>query len=163
MKEEAECYPYYEKLMKMKLEQPVVETTEYKVLAERYPHLAELIRLKRKIERLKKKLKSEKERSLKFQIKREINATKTKIKKENVLKRLHGESKQETIFRIQLVRSLLATRGYRILQKTYIGVQKRARATHRKLPPTLFDLKSLDTAEKGLAVKEWIQNRHKKR
>lgn len=171
MKEKTECYPYYEKLMKMKLEQSVEETTEYKVLAKRYPHLAESIRLKKEIGRLEKKQKSEKERSSRFQIRREMNATRAKLKKENILKRLHGESKQETIFHIHFIIgtskehiSSLAMSGHMTLRKTYIGLQKKLRRSmYRKLPPSIFDLKSLDTAEKGLALREWIQNRHKKR
>jgi len=43
-------------------------------------------------------LQSEKPRSTKFKIKREFNITKTEWKKNNLLKRLHGESKQEAIF-----------------------------------------------------------------
>jgi hypothetical protein len=171
MKEKTECYPYYEKLMKMKLEQSVVETTEYTVLAKRYPHLTESIRLKREIEGLKNKLKTEKERSSRFQIKREMNATRAKLKRENILKLLHGESKQETIFHIHFIIdtskehiSLLAMRGHMILLKTYKSVQKKIRRSmYRKLPPTVLDLKSLDTTEKGLAVKEWVQNRKKEK
>ncbi len=171
MKEKTECYPHYKKLMKMKPEQSVVETTEYKVLSERYPHLAEVIRLKREIERLKKKLQSEKERSSRFQIKREINVTKAKLKRENILERLHGESKQETFFHVRFIIdtskehiSSLATRGHMTLRKTYTSVHKKLRRSmYRKLPPSVFDLKSLDTAEKGLALREWIQDRYKKR
>jgi hypothetical protein len=171
MKEKAECYPYYEKLMKMKLEQSVIETAEYKVLAEHYPHLAESIRLKREIGRLKEKLKSEKERSLRFQIKREINVTRTKLKQENMLKRLHGESKQETIFRTHFIIntskehiSSLVMKSRMTLQKKHVSVQKKLRRLmYRKLPPSVFDLKSLDTAEKGLALREWIQKHNKKR
>jgi hypothetical protein len=167
MKEKVECYPYYEKLMKMKLEQSVIEITEYKVLAEHYPHLAESIRLKREIGRLKEKLKSEKERPLRFQIKRELNVTKAKLKQENMLKRVHGESKQETIFRTHFIigtskehiSSLVTT-----LRKKHMSFQKKLRRlTYRKLPPSVFDLKSLDTTEKGLALREWIQDHHKKR
>jgi len=167
MKEKAECYPYYEKLMKVKLEQSATETTEYKALAEHYPHLAESIRLKREMERLKEKLKSEKERPSRFQIKREMNVTRAKLKQENMLKRLHGESKQEAIFRTHFIigtskehiSSLVMT-----LRKAYTSVQKKLRMLmYRRLPPSVFDLKSLDTAEKGLALREWIQNHGKKR
>ncbi|NIU82180.1 MAG: hypothetical protein GWN17_01265, partial [Candidatus Korarchaeota archaeon] len=146
MKEKAEFNQYYKKLMKMKLEQSMVETTEYKVLAEHYPHLAESIKLKREIERLKEKLKSEKERSSRFQIKRELNVTGAKLKQENMLKRLHGESKQEAIFRTHFIigtskehiSSLVMT-----LRKAYASVQKKLRMLmYRRLPPSVFDLKS---------------------
>jgi hypothetical protein len=163
MKEKAECYPYYEKILKMKLEQSVTETTEYKVLAEHYPHLAESIRLKREIERLKEKLKSEKERSSRFQMKREINVTRTKLKQENMLKRLHGESKQETIFRTHFIINTSKEHISSLAMKSmhaYTSAQKKLR---RLMSPSVFDLKSLDTTEKGLALREWIQDHHKKR
>ena len=171
MKEKVECYPYYEKLMKMRFKQSVLETIEYKVLAEHYPHLAESIRLKREIERLKKRLKSEKERSSRFQIKREMNVTRAKLKKENMLKRLHGESKQEAIFRTHFIIntskehiSSLAMKSRMTLRKTHMSAHKKLRMLmYRKLPPSVFDLKSLDTTEKGLALREWIQNHRKKR
>ncbi len=170
MKEKAECYPYYKKLMKMKLEQSVIETTEYKALAEHYPHLAESIKLKREMERLKEKLKSEKERSSRFQIKRELNVTGAKLKKENLRKRLRGESKQEAIFRTHFIIntsneriSSLATRSRMALRKTHRNIRKKLRRfMYRKLPPSVFDLKSLDTTEKGLALREWIQGHNKK-
>ncbi len=170
MKEKAKCYPYYKKLMKMKLEQSVIETTEYKVLAEHYPHLAESIRLKREMERLKGKLKSEKERSSRFQIKRELNATDAKLKKENLRKRLRGESKQEAVFRRHFIIntskehiSSLVMSSRMTLRKTHRNLRKKLRRfMYRTLPPSVFDLKSLDTAEKGLALREWIQGHDRK-
>ena len=174
MKEIADYYPYYEKLIKMSLEEPIAEAPEYKVLAERYPHLAESIKLKRKIRRLKEKLRSLKERSVRFHIKREISRIETKLKQENIQKRLHGESKQEAIFNISFTIatfkgriSSLASSAHNTLWKAYMDIRSIDRALHRlmyrKLPPSVFDLKSLDTAEKGLAVREWIQKRYKKR
>jgi len=157
--------------MEMKLEQSMAKTTEYQVFAERYPHITESIKLKREMERLKKKLKSEKKRSSRFQIKREMNDIRTRLRKQSILKRLHGESKQEAIFHTHFIVdtskkhvSSLATRCNMTLRKTYTDVQKRLRRLmYRNLPPSVFDLKSLDTAEKGLALREWVQNRCKKR
>ncbi|MCK4885055.1 hypothetical protein KAS24_03190, partial [Candidatus Bathyarchaeota archaeon] len=82
----------------MKLEESIMKTSEYHSFSEIYPRITESIRLKREIERLTNEYKSEKARSSKFKIKREITITKTKLKKNNLLKRLHGESKQEAIF-----------------------------------------------------------------
>jgi hypothetical protein len=163
MKEKAECYPYYERILKMKLEQSVTETTEYKVLAEHYPHLAESIRLKRKIERLKEKLISEKERSSRFQIKREINVTKTKLKQENMLKRLRGESKQETIFRTHFIINASKEHIYSLAMKSMHACTSAPKKLRRLMSPSVVDLKSLDTTEKGLALREWVQDHHKKR
>ena len=74
-------YKHYEKLMKMKLEESIVKTSEYHSFSEIYPRITESIRLKREIERLTNKLKNEKARSTKFKIKREISITKTKLTK----------------------------------------------------------------------------------
>ena len=60
MKEQMNYYKHYEKFMKMNLEQSIVKTSEYRDFVEIYPHITESIRLKREIERLTKKMKSEK-------------------------------------------------------------------------------------------------------
>lgn len=167
MKEMTDCYPHFEKFMRMKLNQSMVGTVEYQFFRGRYPHLAESIRLKREMGRLETKLKSEKRRSSRLQIKREINVTKAKLRKEGILKRLHGESKQEAIFRrhfmINALKrhiSSLVMRGRATLRK--VSAHTRS-VMHRNLPPSLFDLKSLERAETGLALREWIQERQKKR
>jgi hypothetical protein len=152
MREKTECYPYYKKLMKMRLEQSEVETTEFKLLAKCYPHLAESIRLKREMERLKNKLKDEKERSSRSQMKRKMNAARAKLKQENILKLLHGESKQATIFKIHFT-----------VDAPKEHISSLAKWIHKKLPPSVYDLKSLDTKERGLAITEWVQNRYRKR
>ena len=64
----------------MPLEQSTENAAGHKIFAKRYPHIAESIRLKRKMERLKKKLKTEK-RSSKFQINRQMNIIKAKLRK----------------------------------------------------------------------------------
>jgi len=149
MRKKNEYYPYYEKLMEMSLEDPAEETAEYKILAERYPHLAESIRLRREKRRLKERLRSAANGSTRFQIKREIFRIERKLVQESTQKRLHGETMQEAIFKAF---SIMAT-SRRSLRRLVL----------RKLPPTVFDLRSLDTAEKGLAVREWFQERQRKR
>ena len=174
VKETKDYYPYYEKLIKMSIEEPIAETPEYKVLAEGYPHLAESIKLKREVKRLKEKLRSLEERSKRSQMNREILRIETKLKRENIQKRLHGESKQEAIFKTS---SAIATSKERVsslasnardaLRKAYADIRSvdrsLRRSMHRKLPPSIFDLRSLDTAERGLAVKEWLLEHHRKR
>lgn len=177
MEEIADYYPYYEKLLRMRLEERIAEAPEFKVLAKRYPHLAESIRLKREIEILKENLKSLKDMSKRFRIKREIISIKAKLKRENILKRLYAENKQEAYlyvrFKISISKeriSSLVVKGRIAFRKVYIDLQKGFKSlrkalrelVHSKLPPTVFDLKSLDTAEKGLVVKEWVQKHHKK-
>jgi hypothetical protein len=160
MKRKAKYDLYYEKFMRMKLERSIVETAEYRPFCRRYPHLAESIRLKREIGRLEKKLKSEKRSSLRLQIKREIDVTRAKLRKERILKRIHGESKQEAIFRKRAGINTLKSRLTHTLQKFSAHTR---RVIHIDLPPSLHDLKSLERAETGLALREWIQGRRKKR
>lgn len=174
MRKKNEYYPYYEKLMEMSLEDPAEETAEYKILAERYPHLAESIRLRREKRRLKERLRSAANGSTRFQIKREIFRIERKLVQESTQKRLHGETMQEAIFKAFSImatsrRSISSFAGSarNAMAKPYRGFRSVCRALRRlvlrKLPPTVFDLRSLDTAEKGLAVREWFQERQRKR
>ena len=159
-------YKHYEKLMKMKLEESIMKTSEYHSFSEIYPRITESIRLKREIERLTNKLKSEKERSSKFKIKREITITKTKLKKNNLLKRLHGESKQEAIFQRTLKQnsSKMHVPSFAKKYQKILGqpIRKLRRSMRKNLPPSLFNLRELDAAEKGLALREWLQEKRKK-
>jgi len=170
VKDQMKHYKHYERIMKMELEQSVIKTSEYQSFSELYPHIAESIRLKRKIERLTNELKSEKNRGIKFKIKREINVTKSMLRKNNLRKRLHGESKQEAIFHRKFKRStskirysLFMKKCRKILGRPIRNFQRKLRRSmHKNLPPTLFNLRELDVAEKGLALKEWLQeNRNK--
>ena len=56
----------YKKLLRMRPEKPVAESLEYKVLARAYPHLAESIRLKKEMERLKERLRPVKGKPMKL-------------------------------------------------------------------------------------------------
>ena len=170
MKDQMNYYKHYEKLMKMKIEESILKTSEYHSFSEIYPRITESIRLKREIERLTNEYKSEKARSSKFKIKREITITKTKLKKNNLLKRLHGESKQEAIFQ-RTMKHNSSKMHVPSFAKKYpkIGGQpirnfqrKLRRSLHRNLPPSLFNLRELDVAEKGFALREWLQENRKK-
>lgn len=154
----------------MELEQSIVKTPEYSSFSELYPHIAESIRLKRTIKRLNTRLQSEKARSTKFKTKRELNITRTELKKNNLLKRLHGESKQEAIFqrkfKLQSSRkrfSTLVGKYTKMLSQPIRKLQRKLRRSmHKNFPPTLFSLRELDAAEKGLALREWLQENRKK-
>ena len=170
MKDQMNYYKHYEKLMKMTLEQSIVKTSEYHSFSEIYPRITESIRLKREIERLTNKLKSEKERSAKIKIKKEINIAKTKLRKNNLLKRLHGENKQEANFHRKLKLntskmyvSSFAKKRYMTLEHAITNFRKKIRRSmHRHLPPSIFNLRELDATEKGLALREWLQENRKK-
>ena len=112
-------------------------------------------------------LKSEKYEGSKFKIKREITVIKSKLKKNDLLKRLHGESKHEAIFHRKFKRnrskmrySLLAKKFRTILGEPIRNFQKRLRMSmHKNLPPSLFNLREMDVTEKGLALREWLQEK----
>jgi hypothetical protein len=170
VKDQMKQYKHYKKIMKMELERSIVKTSEYQCFSELYPHIAESIRLKRKIERLTNILKSEKYRRAEFEIKREIAITKTKLKKNSLFKRLHGESKQEAIFHRKFKRntskmhySLFVKKCQKILGRPIRKFHRKLRKSmHKNFPPTLFNLRELYVTEKGLALKEWLQeNRNK--
>ena len=152
--------------MRMELEQSIVKTSEYSSFSSRYPYITESIRLKREIKRLTNKLKTEKVGSTKFKIKRKITTAKTKMRKNNLLKRIHKESKQEAIFQKKLKRENTKIRIAALTKKgsTTLGKinRKFKRSMHKNLPPTLFSLRELTAAEKGLALREWVRENRKK-
>jgi hypothetical protein len=167
VKDQLEHYKHYERIMKMELEQSVVETFEFQSFSESYPHIAEAIRLKRKIEKLTNILKSENHKESEFKIKREIAVTKSKLRKNNLHKRLHGESKQEAIFQRKIKRNRSKMRYSLLIKKfqTILGQPirnfwtKLGRAMHKNLPPSLFNLRELDVTEKGLVLREWLEEK----
>ena len=153
--------------MKTGLEQSVAETLEFQSFSEIYPNIAESIRLKREIEKLTKMMKSEKHKGLDFKIKKEITITKSKLRRNKMLKRLHGESKQESSFHRKFKRNRSKMR-YSLLMKKFrnsLGQpvrkfqRKLGRSIHKNLPPSIFNLRELDAAEKGMAVREWLQKK----
>lgn len=153
--------------MKMQLDRSIVKTSEYRNFSKLYPHISESIKLRRRIKRLNNKLKSDKVRSSKIKIKRELNITKTKLRKNNIFKRLHGESKQEAIFqrtiKIHYSRTAFAEKYRKFIGQPIRNLRRKLRrAMHRNLPPSLFNLRELDATEKGLALREWIQENRKK-
>lgn len=167
MKDQLNHYKLYEKIMKTGLEQSVTETLEFQSFSESYPSIAESIRLERKIERLTKMMKSEKRTGSEFKIKKEIAITKSKLRKNNLLKRLHCEGKQEASFHRKFKRkhskmrySLLMKKFWNRLGQPVRKLQRKlVRSMHKNLPPSLFNLRELDATEKGMAVKEWLQEK----
>jgi hypothetical protein len=115
-------------------------------------------------------LKSEEAGSAKFKTKREIAITKTKMKRNNLFKRLDGESKQEAIFQrklklrtMKMCGSLLVKRFRKRLGRPNKNFKRTLRRSlHRNLPPSLFNLRELDVTERGLALREWLQENRKK-
>ncbi len=188
MKIRVDYYPYYEKLMGMRLEELLAEASEYNVLEERYPHLAESIKLKMEIYRLKEERKLLQKRTARLEIERKIVKTKTKLKMENILKRLYNEDKIEIIFKLRFTiwnfkKYISSSVGevHTGLMKVYIDFHKSLnkaitnfqkdlnksrknlhKVLRKTLPPTIFNIKSMNVVEKSLSVKEWVQERYKK-
>lgn len=174
MEEDDKYYLCYEKLIRTTPRKPLVEIPEYKNLAARYPHIAESVRLRTEIEGLEKEARSEEEKSVRLQKKRQIGRLNAELRRQGILKRLHGESKQEADFRRRFTinslkrrLSLLGLRARKVcsdLQENLQEQSRRSRARARraraeKLPPSLFDLRSLDSADRGLALTEWVKKR----
>lgn len=166
VKSEMKHFNYYEKIVKADLNQQVSETTEYHNFSEVYPHIAESVKLKRNLKRLKQQLKSTEHQGSKFRIKREINLTKSELRKNSLNKRLHGENKQEALFLKQLKRGATKTHYSFLIKKRPKKCQstgtfrlKLKRFMHRKLPPTLLNLREHDVSEKGMILKEWLQEK----
>jgi hypothetical protein len=170
MKESDTYYRCYEKLMRETPEKPLVEVPEYKNLAERYPHIARSIELRKEIERLDKGARSATKRSTRVQMRRQIDRLSAELKQQGTLKRLRGESKQENDFRIRFTIDSLKRRlsslalglskvCFDLQEKVQEQSRKSRRARAERLPPSLFDLRSLDPADKSLALTEWIEKR----
>ena len=166
MDDQMKHYKHYEKFMRMDLEQSIVKTSEYSSFSSCYPYITESMRLEREIKRLTNKLKTEKVRSTKFKIKRKISIAEAKLRKNNLLKRIHRESKQEAVFQRKLKSENTKIRISLLTNKcsTSLGriSRKLRRLMHKNLPPSLFSLRELDAAEKGLTLREWIQEKRKK-
>jgi hypothetical protein len=159
-------YSHYKKLVKMNLQENIEKTHEYKILSKNFPHIAESIRLKKDNEKLKQELKTMKRRSDILQQKRKMNAIKTKIRRENLLKRLYGEYQKETRFNMRLkfdISKEYISSLRNSLRKGYSGFRSFDRTLSKllskRLPPVISDLGSLDMAEKGLAIREWVKRR----
>ena len=162
MKRRTDYYLYYERLMKMQLEKPVDEAPEFEVLSKRYPHLAESIKLKREIERLEKRRKALKEKTIRLRLEKKILGIKTKLKRENILKKLHGESRRETVFQIHFTMKSVNERIFSLARRISVAFGTTDRNIHEVFLSPIFDLKSLDAAERSLAVREWLHKHHKK-
>ena len=166
MNKQKECYFFFKKLIQMNLEEDIEDTPEYKALYEHYPHITKSIRLRREKERLKK-LNSLDKGSVRLYHKRQMLEIKEHLDREKTFKRLFGENKQEKIFnrrltfentkeRISSLNRTFNTTLKKIHENLPLFNQRKSRLLHRNRLPTLFDLRSLDVNEKGLAVREWI-------
>jgi len=146
------------------------ETPEYQALSARFPHLSERIRLEKESERLKQELRTAKERSRRHQVSRDIEDIISKLRRQDTLIRLHGESKclgdYKTRFLIMSVKQRVSSIVLRI-RRLYLNLQKKLqeqsrRARYRRastLPPSLLDMRSLDPVDKSQALRDWIEKR----
>jgi hypothetical protein len=164
MKDQLKHYRLYKRIMKAELEQSLEETVEFKIFFRIYPRISESIRLKRRIRQLDKKLKSKEYEGSEFKIKRSIALTKSKLRKNNLFKRLHGENKTETLFQKKLKRKRWRSRSSLFLKKirTRLGQpfrkaqKKQGRSVSQNLPPSLFNLRVKDMTERGMVLREWL-------
>lgn len=174
MKEKDQYYSYYEKLMRIAPQAAIEETPEYHALAARYPYLSKSIKLGKELERLRRELKSTKERSTRLQIHSQVKSFVRELKRQNIVKHLHGESKRETDYRrrfsIAAASQWLASMAQRVraalfaalleLQNKLEEQSRKARLSRAsKFPPSLFDLRSLDPVDRGSALREWVEKR----
>jgi len=146
------------------------ETPEYQALSMRYPHLSEHIILEKESERLKKELRTAKERSRRRQVSREIEDAASRLKRQDTLLRLHGESKRLSDYKRRLLIMSAKQRVFSIvvrIRRLYLNLEKKLQEQSRRarykrastLPPSLLDMRSLDPIDKSLALRDWIEKR----
>lgn len=160
-------YRNYEKIMKIKIEQPIDQTAEYQSFSDSYPHIAESIKLKREVKNLKNELESEKKLQKKIKIRQKIYATQKKLKKTDLFKRLRGEKKTESLFQKKFKQknskkrySIFVKKIEKRVRKTFSKFRKNLRRTlHKKMPPTVFYLKELNVSERGRILREWLKEK----
>ena len=156
--------------MRMVPQAAMEETPEYRALAARYPYLSKSIKLGKELERLRRELKSTKERSTRLQIDSQVKSFVRELKRQNILKHLHGESKREADYRrrfaIAAASQWSASMAQRVraalleLQNKLEEQSRKARLSRAsKFPPSLFDLRSLDPVDRGSALREWVEKR----
>lgn len=81
------------------------------------------------------------------------------LKRQQILKRLHSESKAETDFRRRHVTENLKLRLSSLALRVGDLREKLQRAWTERLLPSLRELGSLDSLDTGLALSEWIEKR----
>ena len=150
--------------MNMNLNLSIVKTPEFHILSKNYPNITESIKLEREMKRLNNKLKSKKGKSTEFKIKREVTIIKGKLRKNKLLKRMHGEGKQEAIFRKtmkpELSNNIITSLSKKFFVRRITNFRKKIR---ENLPPTIFSLKELDVTDKRMGLSEWIRKTRKKK
>jgi hypothetical protein len=147
------CYFCFKKLITKSLDETIEDTFEYKTLYNSYPHLARSIKLTREKNKLLQKLESLKG-SARVRERGKMFAIDARLRRTNVLKRLFGENKPETKYKVRFTFERLQKTSKESVFSLSRSIDRHLRRT---LPPQLFDLQSLDMIEKGSALKEWIQ------
>jgi hypothetical protein len=161
-------YRTYEILRNMDLEQSKIQTLEFQNFFKVYPRIAASILLEKKIELLNKKLKLEKKLNSKNKIRREINSTKVKLGKNKLLKKIHGDDKVEAKFlkkikerESKINKFPFFEKGKRVYEKPHFNLKKSFnQRMYKYLPPSLFSLKELIVSEKGLLLKQWLEEKN---
>ena len=81
------------------------------------------------------------------------------LRRQQILKRLHGESRVETDFRRRHAMENLKLRLSSLALRARDSQEKLQRAWGERLLPSLHELGSLDSLDTGLALSEWIKKR----
>jgi len=162
VKKRMDYYRLYKRLLEMPVEETVSETLEYEVLARRYPYLAESIKLKKEMKRLEGELRSRRRLSTAGQTRTEITRIKVKLKKVEVSKRLYRETRNESLYNLRHSIGTLKARIFTLIGRANATLLEIHARTRRAFLSSAFDLRSLYAAEKGLLVKGWLHNHHKK-
>jgi hypothetical protein len=174
MKEKDEYYSHFEKLMRAAPGTLAPETPEHQTFSARYPYLSESIRLRKEFQRLKQELRTAKEKSTRLQIGREMENLASRLKRHDMLMRLHGESKLLRDYKIRFLivnakqrsSSLVLKLQLRIRQ-VHLSLQNRLQEQSRRarytrtsiLPPSLRDMRSLDPVDRSVSLRDWIERR----
>ena len=155
-------YPFYKKLLETQTEEPLAETVEYEIFAKTYPYIAKSIMLKKDIERLQRQLKVTKLASEKALVKKDIINLKTKLKRENLLKRLHGESRQEAAFHMHSKMEAAIGHFRSMAKRPFTILGNSCSSIHGLFLSSLFDLRSLHVAERSQTLREWVNTHRQK-
>lgn len=153
MEEKRDYYPFYQRLMKMPPRTAIEQTAEYRILARRDSYLSESIRISKELDRLREKLKFTSEPAARREIHSEIRRLSGEMRRQGIMKQIHGGSKWEASYKRRFILSS-------VLEK--VKTKLKELSWESRLPPSLVDLRSLDSVDRSLALRQWIKRRRKR-
>lgn len=172
MNETDRYYQHYKKI-RTAIKGDLEHNAEYRALHEQYPHITKTILLNMKKKKTKQRIKTLKG-GAQLREKRKILEIQSRLVVEKILKRIHGENKQEIRYKIRLkldnsreeilkCKMIVITnfsnrysslkvlkRGFnRVIHKTICG----------RIHPVLFNLGSRNVIENNLVLREWVKKK----